>query len=286
MKTFELQGHRGARGLFPENTLHGFAATLAFDVDSLELDIAVTADGVAVVTHDPRLHPDIARDAGGAWVTAPGPAIRTLTQAELAEYDVGRLRPGSRFAALFPEQVPLDGAGIPRLSDVFNLLATHEVTVDAELKTSPLEPALTVSPVEMAELVLATAQAANATRRLALRSFDWRGLAWLRARHPEIALAWLTSDDADPAVWWGGPTPADHGGSIPAAVAAAGGRGACWAAAQAQLTEAIVAEAQALGLRVVPWTVNDPADMRRLIAWGVDGLCTDRPDLARQVLSG
>ena len=279
MTTFLLQGHRGARGLFPENTLQGFENTLRFGVRAIELDIATTADGIAVVTHDPSLNPDIARGPDGAWLPKPGPPVRHLTLAELHRYDVGRLRPGSRYAALFPQQVPCDGARIPTLAETLALLAPRGIVTDAELKTSPEHPELTIAPAAMADLVVAVAEAANALHLLTIRSFDWRGLAHLRRRRPEIPLVYLTSAHADPAIWWGGPTPADHG-SIPAAVAAAGGPGCGWAPAHAELTEPLVAEAHALGLRVLPWTVNDPADMARLIAWGIDGLCTDRPDLA------
>jgi glycerophosphoryl diester phosphodiesterase len=136
-RSFELQGHRGARGLFPENTLEGFAATLAMGIRSLELDVSVTADDVAVVTHDPILNPDIARGPDGAWLSGPGPAIRSLTFAELRRYDVGRLRPGSRIAGLHPRQQPHDGARIPTLADVFALTAATGARVDAEIKTLP-----------------------------------------------------------------------------------------------------------------------------------------------------
>jgi glycerophosphoryl diester phosphodiesterase len=145
-RSFELQGHRGARGLFPENTLEGFAATLAMGIRSLELDVSVTADDVAVVTHDPILNPDIARGPDGAWLSGPGPAIRSLTFAELRRYDVGRLRPGSRIAGLHPRQQPHDGARIPTLADVFALTAATGARVDAEIKTLPDRPDLTVSP--------------------------------------------------------------------------------------------------------------------------------------------
>jgi glycerophosphoryl diester phosphodiesterase len=112
---FELQGHRGARGLFPGNTAGGFAAVAALGVDAVELDVGVTADGVAVVFHDIALHRDIARDPGGAWLVGEGPLLRALTLAELRCYDVGRLRPGSAYASAHPAQVPADGArvGLP-----------------------------------------------------------------------------------------------------------------------------------------------------------------------------
>jgi glycerophosphoryl diester phosphodiesterase len=285
-RAFELQGHRGARGLFPENTLEGFAATLAIGVDALELDIALTADRVAVVTHDSLLNPDIARGPNGAWLTGPGPSIRSLTLAELREYDVGRLRPGSRYAALYPDQAPHDGARIPTLAEVFALTAASGVIVDAEVKTQPDQPGLTAPPADVAEAVVAAAIAAGALPRLVVRSFDWRGLRHIQARYPDIPLVWLTSPAtvADAVLWWDGPTAEAFDGSVPRAVAYAAGAGAAWAPAHSDLTQDQVAEAHELGLRVLPWTVNAPADMARLIAWGVDGLCTDRPDLARQVM--
>ena len=277
--SFELQGHRGARGLFPENTLAGFAAAIALGVDTIELDVGVTKDGVTVVTHDAELNPDLTRTPDGAWLACTGPAIRTLTRAELRRYDVGRLRPGSGYAALFPAQIPQDGARIPTLADVF--AATASTPVDVELKTRADRSDLTVPPEEMAERAVAVAAAAGALARLTVRAFDWRGLRYLRRVRPGVPLVWLTRAEtvARAPLWWGGPTPADFGGSVPRAVAAEGGRGA-WAPAFSTLTADLVAEAHTLGLRVLPWTVNAPDMMARLLDWGVDGFCTDRPDLA------
>src|SRR5512134_4079397 len=99
---FDLQGHRGARGHAPENTLPGFERALAIGVDTLELDVGVTRDDVVVVHHDRRLNPDIARGPDGRWIEAPGPLLRELRFEELQRYDVGRLRPGSAYASLHP----------------------------------------------------------------------------------------------------------------------------------------------------------------------------------------
>ena len=88
-RLFELHGHRGARGLFPENTLAGFAGALEIGVDALELDVAMTADGVVVVSHDAALNPDITRTSDGVWLARHGQPIRSLRAAELARYDVG-----------------------------------------------------------------------------------------------------------------------------------------------------------------------------------------------------
>lgn len=273
IREFELQGHRGARGLFPENTLEGFAAALALGVTSIELDVAVTRDGVPVVVHDPALNPDITRGPDGAWLTEAGPAVVTLSRAELTRYDVGRLRPGSALARDHPDQMARDGARIPTMGEVFALAVGSGAVVDVELKTMPDRPALTVAPGVMADAVLA-ARGDFPLDRLVVRSFDWRGLRHMRAVRPELKLAWLTGRN-------------DGLGTWPARVAAAsaGALGVVtWAPAHAGLTESDIAAAHFLGLRVVPWTVNTPEAIGRLIAWGVDGVCTDRPDIARGVM--
>jgi glycerophosphoryl diester phosphodiesterase len=281
-RDIQLQGHRGARGLFPENTVEGFARTLAIGVDVLEMDVGLTADGQVVVTHDPSLNPDITRAAGGDWLTPPGPMIGSLTREELLIYDVGRIRPGSVYADNFPDQAPHDGARIPALSEVIGL--DPEIRFDIELKTFPLHPEWTASPGEMADAVLAVLDATGAVARATVQSFDWRGLRHLRARRPDVTLSWLTrrSTGSDTRRWWDGPDPSDYGGSVPRAVAAEGGP--IWAPEHRDLTVELVDEAHLLGLQVMPWTVNRPDDMRRLIGFGVDGLISDRPDLVRCVL--
>jgi len=282
-RTIDLQGHRGARGLFPENTLAGFAAALAIGVDSFELDVAVTADGVPVVSHDAALNPDLARGPDGAWLTAPGPLIRTLRLADLAAYDVGRVRPGSSYAAQLPEQASCDGARIPTLADV--LAVDPVVRFNIEMKTYPAHPDWTIDPAAMAEAVIAVAEAAGATRRITVESFDWRGPRQVRRLRPDLKLAWLTRPEtvAAAALWWDGPVPADYGGSVPRAVAAEGGP--IWAPHHADLDAELIEQAHTLGLAVLPWTVNTPAEMRRLLSAGADGLITDRPDIARLVLA-
>ena len=190
-RAIDLQGHRGARGLFPENTLAGFAAALAIGVDSFELDVALTADGVPVVSHDAALNPDIARGPDGTWLTTRGTLIRTLRLAELAAYDVGRIRPGSAYAAQFPDQAPRDGARIPTLAEV--LAVDPAVRFNIEMKTFPDHPDWTVGPTAMAEAVIAVAEAAGAIGRINVESFDWRGPRHVRRLRPDLPLAWLTS---------------------------------------------------------------------------------------------
>ncbi len=272
---FDLQGHRGARGLFPENTLEGVQAALRLGVDSFEIDVAVTRDHVPVVHHDPALNPDLAR-RDGHWIGAPGPLIRDLALADLAAFDVGRIRPGSAYAQRYASQAPHDGARIPTLAAVLSLEARFNV----ELKLMPAHPDWTVRPEEMVERVLAVVDDIGAAGRVTIQSFDWRAPRHVRRIRPEIPRGWLTEAKtiAAAALWRGladAPTLID---AVPEAIAAEGG--GTWTPFHTELTPALLARAQQLGLRVIPWTVNDPADMRRLIDWGVDGLITDWPDRA------
>ena len=106
---FDLEGHRGARGLAPENTLAAFRRAMQIGVTTIETDMAVTRDDVIVISHDPLLNPDIVRDRAGEWLISKGPPIRTLTFTELARYDIGRLNPTNAYARQFPEQQEIDG---------------------------------------------------------------------------------------------------------------------------------------------------------------------------------
>jgi glycerophosphoryl diester phosphodiesterase len=274
VRCLDIQGHRGARALFPENTLEGFLAANALGVTAFELDVGLTADGVLVVTHDAVLNPDIVRDASGVWLRERGPTIHSLTYADLRRYDVGRLRPGSRLAALFPNQQPYDGARIPSLAAILTALPDARFTI--EVKTHPGHPEWTASAQVLADATLAVIDAAGAVERVTVEAFDWRVQRYVRPRRPDVRLAWLTSAETvrDAALWWDGATAP----SVPGAVAAEGG--SVWTPSFEGLTKAAVQEARTLGLSVVPWTVNRPADMRRLIDWGVGGLISDRPDLA------
>ncbi len=279
-RIFDIQGHRGARGLFPENTLEGFLAAAALGVGAFELDVGMTADGVPVVVHDPLLNPDIVRGPDGLWLAEPGPAVWSLTLAELQTYDVGRLRPGSRAAGLFADQRSHDGARIPTLAAVLDALPGARFTI--EIKTDPAHPAWTATPTALAEASLTVIDKAKAAARVLVEAFDWRVQHHIRRIRPDIRLAWLTRPETvlNAALWWDGAEPLP---SVPAAVAAQGGP--VWAPDYASLTRDQVLEAHALGLSVLPWTVNRPDDMRRLMDWGVDGLISARPDLALGLLA-
>ncbi len=288
---FDLQGHRGARGLAPENTLSAFAQALSIGVSTLELDVGVTRDGVVVVAHDRRLNPDLTRDADGKWLEAPGPAIRALTYAELAPYDVGRARPGSRTARRYPQQQPADGARIPRLAEVFALAAragNTAVRFNVETKLDPEHADEALPPEPFARALITEIRKAGVAARSTVQSFDWRTLRIVQREAPEIATvylsarqSWLDNIRAEATLgspWTAGLRFAAYG-SVPRMVQAAGGR--IWSPYHGELDAAQLAEAHALGLQVIVWTVNDPARIAALLDLGVDGIISDYPDRVR-----
>lgn len=289
---FNVQGHRGARGLAPENTLAGFELALALGVVTLETDVAITRDEVVVLHHDHRLNPETTRGASGRWLAGPGPLIRDLTFDELQAYDVGRIDPTSAYALRFPHQEPVDGARIPRLSDLFALgdRSGRAPRYNVEIKTSPLAPDETVSVDKFTALVVAEIRAAGLQDRVTVQAFDWAALLAIRATAADIATVALTVDTPEettvrgasggPSPWLAGLDVAYSSASVPVLAAAAGA--AVWSPYWRNVDAASVAEAHALGLAVIPWTVNEPDEMTVVTNLGVDGLITDYPDRALQ----
>ncbi|MEP7084585.1 MAG: glycerophosphodiester phosphodiesterase family protein, partial [Betaproteobacteria bacterium] len=193
---FDLQGHRGARGLAPENTLPAFATALTLGVTTLELDTAITRDGAVVVSHDPFLNPDITRGPDGAYLRERGPPIHALTLGELERYDVGRINPQTRYAQTQPAQQPIDGTRVPRLGAVFALArraGNHDVRFNIETKVSPLTPGDTLAPEAFAERLLAVIFANGMADQVSIQSFDWRTLQRVQALAPRIPTVYLSA---------------------------------------------------------------------------------------------
>ncbi|MFV3075796.1 glycerophosphodiester phosphodiesterase [Niveispirillum fermenti] len=290
---FDLQAHRGGRALWPENTLPAFAMALDLGVDTLELDLGVTRDGHLIIAHDPHVPVDLARGPDGSWVEGAQPAWYDLTLAQAQTYDVGRIRPGTSYAERFASQQPIDGTRVPTLAALFDLVRARgdeKVRFNIETKIDPTPPGDTVDPDRFARLLVDAVQQAGLSDRVTIQSFDWRTLQGVRDIAPGIRTAYLTivtPEEGNVSLegtspWTAGFDPVRYGGSLPAAIRAAGGT--IWSPYYPNLTPKMVKEAQGMGLQVVPWTVNGEAEMRQLVEWGVDGLITDDPALARHVL--
>lgn len=271
----EIQGHRGARGLWPENTLAGFTGALALGVDVLELDVGLTADGVPVLHHDQVLRDGTVRDRGPCRPDDPlfpyvGKRIGDLTLEQVKTVDAGVRH--ERFAQT---QTPAPGAEVPTLAEACELLAPHDVTLAVEIKTDP-------SWTDV-ETITATAvkvlRAHGLAERARLLAFDWRVLGVARELLPSAERVALVEPDTLDRSWLAGLDPA--GGLA----AAAAGAGATMISPKGvMVTPELIAAAHERDLPVVVWTVNDPAEMARHVAFGADAIVTDYPDRLRAVL--
>ncbi len=294
----DLQGHRGARGLAPENTLAAFKAALAIGVTTLETDLALTRDNVLVLSHEPRLHAALTRGADGRWLNEDGATIFSLTTGDLAQYDVGRLNPAHKYTAQWTDQKASDGERIPTLRQLFDLARDarspggRPVRFNIETKITPASGNTTADPERYARSVVNAVRAAGMSERVTVQSFDWRTLHEVKKLAPGISTACLTiesqnmntvtPDTSGASPWHAGLKRGDHAGSLPRMVQAAGCN--IWSPFWRNVTPENIAETQALKLKIIPWTVNDPAEIERLAALGVDGIITDYPDRARRAL--
>lgn len=296
-RALEIIGHRGAAGLAPENTLASFSRACAIGVSGIELDVHLSADRMLMVHHDYALNPDIARDVFGTWIAdSARPLLRNLAAEDIAQYDVGRLRPNADYTARYPAQQPVDGERIPTLDRVIDLFLAEcapSTRLVVEIKSAPTRPELSVSPDSIADRTVALLRARGVVQRAQIISFDWRPLRRVQRIAPEIRTSYLTiesrdfdtikRDSVNASAWTDGIVVQQHGGSTPRAIVAAGGRN--WSPHYRNVNAESLAEARALGLKVYPWTVNDPDVMDALITLGVDGITTDRPDVLRQRLA-
>ena len=293
---FDLEGHRGARGLSPENTLPAFATALSLGVTTLELDVGLTADDVVVVMHDRILNPSVARDASGRWLDGPGPSLFSLSFAELGSYDVGRIDPQSDYARGFPRQTPVDGTHPPSLAEVFELTrkaGNQVVQFNIETKVSPESPGETASAVLFADALIKVVKTYDLEKRVIIQSFEWATLLYVQKVAPSIRTSYLTTQQewfdnlkaGQPGIsaWTAGFDIDQFAGSVPGLVEAAGGD--IWSPFYRDVNADNLLDAHNRGLSVIVWTVNEEQEMIRLIELGVDGIISDYPDRLREVAS-
>jgi glycerophosphoryl diester phosphodiesterase len=255
--------HRGGAQLMPENTLAAFADAVARGCDGVELDVQLTHDGQVVVHHDFRLKAGLARK-DGVWLVGPGPRIKDLTWRELRHYDVGMAQPDSDYARSHPLLEPME-AGVPTLKEVVELTAPKHFLLFVELKCNASDDS--ADPIALADAAYDVIANHGELERAVFVGFDWRAMTRMREHG---ASCWFTTDKLS-------------GDARPAIDAIAGLGAQAWFPNFADATPDSVAYARAHGLKVGAWTVNDPADMRRLM--DLDAICTDRPDLLKDMIS-
>ena len=264
---FDLQGHRGARGLAPENTLKAFQKALELGVNTLELDLAVTKDKQIVISHEPWMNADICLTPGSEDIKKTEEKsynIYTMTYEEVKAYDCG-----SKFNPAFPEQ-NLEPSYKPLLKEVLNMTDSvsknhgKKISYNIELKSLPEGDDLYhPKPTEFVKLVMDVLQKETDMDRVNLQSFDFRILKELHESYPDVTLAALVyNTDLDSALTELGFEPEIYSPYYPL------------------VDENLIGEAHAKGMKVIPWTVNKIEQMKKLLKFGIDGLITDYPDRA------
>lgn len=260
-RSIEVQGHRGARALRPENTLAGFDFALKAGADVLEMDLAVTRDDRFVVIHDLTVPPDLCQGPDGR-PPPEGLAIRSLSLEEVRSFDCG-CRPNPRF----PGQQAVCGQRIPTFEEVLSLariagvFRDRPVRLNLELKTVPGRPDLGPPPERLAALLAEVLRASPVRDQVTVQCFDHRVLRAFHERMPQVPLAALLDQDRP----------------VDLVAVARDARASILSPHHRWITAPDVRALHQAGIRVIPWTANDPADWDRLMEMGVDGVITDDP---------
>ncbi|MEV0677079.1 glycerophosphodiester phosphodiesterase family protein [Actinosynnema sp. NPDC050436] len=300
-RTFDLQAHRGGIGLTVESTLAAFGKALETGVTTLELDVQITRDGREVITHDRRTNPARCSDTAPATPDDPafpyvGKYVKDLTFAQVRTLDCGsRAHPG------FPGQATSPGARMPTLAELFALARRYrawDVRFNIETKVEAAAPHETAPREQFVEVTAREIRRSGFSRNVTIQSFDWGTLMLWRTKEPHLPLVALTQPEflRPGSPWLGGLRLEDFGGSVVRAVKSFGASALSPVHGNPQngkigdpdyvpfTTKALVQEAHRHHLKVVPWTVDDPATVHKLVDDGVDGIITDYPDRVRTVL--
>jgi glycerophosphoryl diester phosphodiesterase len=273
----------------------GCRNTLDIGLKILELDILVTADGIPVVTHYPRLMAAATRDQNGMWLPYDSPLIYTMSFDTLQEFDIGGLRADTGYGNKYPDQAFLTGVRVPSLAQVAGLIKEPEfedVWLNLEIKSSPEAPENTPPLPELVSTVLKVLTDQKISDRVFIQSFDWRVLSELQRQMPDMPRSYLSYNQRknptvivniyEGSVWMDGVSLAPHTGALPQAIASLGGQ--IWSPYFQDINTTELDEAHRLGLIVNAWTVNEPSDIHRMIDLGVDGIITDYPARVQRCL--
>jgi len=270
---FDIQGHRGARGLFPENTMHGMISALKIDdLTTLEMDVVITKDKQVVLSHDPWFSSEICsfpNDDRLLPVDDQKYRIYEMTYDEAKKYDCGR-----RWNKAFPKQKPRS-QHIPLLKDVIRTVREYcaeekrpDVNFNIEIKSNPdWDNFMTPEPVAFAKLVYDIIKESGVMDRITIQSFDVRALKAMHALDPQVKLVLLVEKDKD----------------YKAQLAQLDFLPAVYSPNYQLLDKPAVDELHKMGLKVIPWTVNDSIAIMKTIELGVDGIISDDPILLSQM---
>ncbi len=295
---FDLQSHRGGRGETTEEALGAFAKSLELGVSTLEFDIVLTADRQPLVWHDPVIEPTKCADTAPAFPDDPqypyvGKLVHDLTLAQIRTLDCGKLLPD------YPDAEVLAGNTIAVLPEIFALADDYraDVRYNIETKIEAADPDTSATPEEFVDVVLAAVRAAGKLDKVDIQSFDWRALPLVKRAEPSIPLValWDETTWLPGSPWLAGVDPLavdpiTGALSVGADIVSPGysvpyGLTVDDPGFHLVADEAFIERAHAAGLRVIPWTINDPDTMLAQIAAGADGIITDYPTRLRIVMA-
>lgn len=297
--SFDLQAHRGGSGETTEESLRAFAKALEVGVSTLEFDIVITRDRQPLVWHDSTIQPEKCADTGPTFAGDPGypyvgKRVHDLTLAQIRTLDCGKL------LSEFPRAEVVGGNKIATLPEVFALADSYraDVRYNIETKVEADQPALSASPQEFVDVILGTVRCAGKVDRVEIQSFDWRTLPMVGQAEPSIPLAalWDETTWTPDSPWLAGINPAVVSDPIVGAtMVGANVLSPGYSVPYGQTPrdpgftlvadKAFIDRAHVLGLKVIPWTVNDADTMRAQIAAGADGIITDYPAVLRGVMA-
>lgn len=301
---FDLEAHRGGRDVRPENTLYSYAYAIELGATSIECDMQLTKDGQIVMSHNPILNSDITRDENGNYIENNKYDIRLMTVDELKKFDVGVMDPncGEYYDLHGKTQFTYD-AKIPTLEELMQLIQSYgdkNIVLNIETKSYP-DPASAgyknnADPKKFVEIFNNIVKKYDMEDRVVLQSFDWQTLIEMKKLNPNISTSALWQEqpswgrdseslrryEKKKSPWLGGLDIKDYQGNPVKAAHAIGAD--IISPYYTEISKQDVDEAHSLGMKVVPWTVNNEKDMNMLLDMGVDGIISDKPWLLKQVL--
>lgn len=264
--SIDVQAHRGGAGLMPENTIPAMQNALDLGVNTLEFDLHLSQDGQVVVSHDNHFHPRYSTRPDGTLIQEEDPKeyLYTMPYDSIAKYDVGQ-----RFVERWPGQVKM-AVSKPLASELIDFAegyAKTPVNYNIEIKSWPGEGEGTLWPEYhvFCDTCVPLLLSKNLGSRLIVQCFDTRALNYMHATWPELTLSYLTEDY--------------DGGDIEALLQNLDFIPRWWSPESSVVTPENVAWCHAHGIGVVPWTVDDPAEMQRLVDCGVEAIISNYPDI-------
>jgi len=262
---FDWQGHRGARGLYPENTINGMKESAKFPITTLELDVVISKNNEVIVSHEPWMSEEICLDSKGRAVKGRELNLYALSYEEIKTYDCG-----SKLHPRFPQQKKVKEIK-PLLSDLLKALEPLNFNYNIEIKSTIEDEKEGFQPdyKTFSNLVVAEITKTIPLDRFTLQSFDWRVLKHLHEVYPQIGLVALRETKFTPRK----------------VLKELGFSPSVFSPDWTLLSSKDVDYFHKYKIKVIPWTVNKIEDMKKVIYMGVDGIITDYPNLIIEIPS-